>query len=45
VAEVFQVDYIHNMSIVAVTGSPGFEKVIAVGCYFLDPASNMAEVA
>jgi GNAT superfamily N-acetyltransferase len=45
VAEVFQVDYIHNMSIVAVIGSPGFEKVIAVGCYFLDPASNMAEVA
>ncbi len=45
VAEVFQVDYIHNMSIVAVIGNPGFEKVIAVGCYFLDPANNMAEVA
>jgi len=45
VAEVFQVDYIHNMSIVAVIGNPGFEKVVAVGCYFLDPANNMAEVA
>ncbi|MFW6099299.1 MAG: GNAT family N-acetyltransferase [Thermodesulfobacteriota bacterium] len=45
VAEVFQVDYIHSMSIVAVIGNPGFEKVIAVGCYFVDPATNMAEVA
>jgi len=45
VAEVFQVDYIHSMSIVAVIGHPGFEKVIAVGCYFVDPASNLAEVA
>jgi acyl-CoA hydrolase/RimJ/RimL family protein N-acetyltransferase len=45
VAGVFQVDYIHNMTIVAVIGDPGFEKVIAVGCYFLEPAHNMAEVA
>jgi len=45
VAEVFQVDYIHSMSIVAVIGNPGFEKVIAVGCYFVDPATNLAEVA
>ena len=45
VADVSQVDYIHNMSIVAVVGEPGFERVIAVGCYFLEPAGNMAEVA
>jgi len=45
VADVFQVDYIHSMSIVAVIGNPGFEKVIAVGCYFVDPATNLAEVA
>lgn len=45
VAEVFQVDYINSMSIVAVIGNPGFEKVIAVGCYFVDPATNLAEVA
>jgi acyl-CoA hydrolase/RimJ/RimL family protein N-acetyltransferase len=45
VADVFEVDYIHNMTIVAVIGDPGFEKVIAIGCYFLEPAGNMAEVA
>jgi acyl-CoA hydrolase/RimJ/RimL family protein N-acetyltransferase len=44
-SNVYQVDYIHNMTIVAVIGDPGFEKIIAVGCYFLDPANNMAEVA
>ena len=45
VAGVFQVDYIHDMAMVAVIGEPGFEQVIAVGGYFLDPATNMAEVA
>ncbi len=44
-AGVFQVDYIHDMTLVAVIGEPGFERVIAVGGYFLDPATNMAEVA
>jgi len=42
---VYQVDYIHDMTIVAVIGDPGYEKVIAVGGYFLEPASNLAEVA
>jgi RimJ/RimL family protein N-acetyltransferase len=45
VAGVYQVDYVHDMTIVAVTGDPGFEKVIAVGGYFLESGSNMAEVA
>lgn len=45
VAGVFQVDYIHDMAIVAVIGDPGFERVIAVGGYFLEPATNTAEVA
>jgi len=45
VAQVFQVDYIHDMTIVAVIGEPGFERIIALGVYLLDPASNMAEVA
>ncbi|MCD6296920.1 MAG: GNAT family N-acetyltransferase, partial [Deltaproteobacteria bacterium] len=45
VAEVFHVDYIHDMTIVAVIGDPGFERIIALGGYLLDPASNMAEVA
>ena len=44
-AEMFQVDYIRDMTLVAVVGEPGFEKVIAVANYFLEPASNMAEVA
>jgi len=43
--EMFQVDYIRDMTLVAVVGEPGYEKVIAVGNYFLEPASNMAEVA
>ena len=45
VADVFQVDYVHSMTVVAVIGDLGFEKIIGVGCYFLDPANNMAEVA
>ncbi len=45
VAGLFQVDYIHDMAIVAVIGDPGYERVIAVGGYFLEPASNTAEVA
>ncbi len=45
VAEVFQVDYMHDMAIVAVIGDPGFEQVIAVGGYFFEPATNLAEAA
>jgi len=45
VAGVFQVDYIHDMAVVAVIGDPGFERVVAVGGYFLEPATNTAEVA
>ena len=33
------------MTLVAVVGEPGFEKVVAVGNYFLEPATNLAEVA
>ena len=33
------------MTIIAVIGDPGFEKILAVGCYFLDPESQIAEVA
>jgi len=43
--EMSQVDYINDMTLVAVVGEPGFEKVTAVGNYFLDPATNLAEVA
>jgi acyl-CoA hydrolase len=34
--DMFQVDYIKNLSIVAVTGEVGFEKVIGLGMYVLD---------
>jgi acyl-CoA hydrolase/RimJ/RimL family protein N-acetyltransferase len=45
VADMYEVDYAHDMTIVAVIGEPGFEKVIAMGCYFLKEESNLAEVA
>lgn len=41
----FQVDYVHNMTIIALVGESGFEKVIGVGSYYFEPADNVAEVA
>jgi acyl-CoA hydrolase/RimJ/RimL family protein N-acetyltransferase len=40
----FQVDYIKNLSVVAVTGEVGFEKVIGIGVYAL-VRGTLAEVA
>lgn len=45
VADMYQVDYIKNMTVVAVVGEPGFERIVAVGAYFFEPARNMAEAA
>ncbi|MBF0529395.1 MAG: GNAT family N-acetyltransferase [Deltaproteobacteria bacterium] len=45
VAGMYQVDYVKNLTIVAVIGEIGFERIIAVGGYYLDPATNMAEIA
>jgi len=45
VGDVSQVDYIKNLTIVAVVGEFGFGKVVGIGEYLLDPSSNMAEVA
>jgi RimJ/RimL family protein N-acetyltransferase len=42
--DMFQVDYIKNLSMVAVTGEVGFEKVIGLGMYALDEGT-VAEVA
>jgi acyl-CoA hydrolase/GNAT superfamily N-acetyltransferase len=42
--EMSQVDYIKNLSIVAVTGEIGFEKIIGIGAYALDQGA-LAEVA
>ncbi|MFH1139951.1 MAG: GNAT family N-acetyltransferase [Pseudomonadota bacterium] len=44
-AGMFEVDYIKDLTVLAVVGDVGFEKVIALGGYYLDPATNMAEVA
>ncbi len=41
----FQIDYIKNLTLLAVVGEFGFGKVVGVGEYLLDPANNMAEVA
>lgn len=45
VGDVSQVDYIKDLTIVAVIGEFGFGKVIGVGEYLLDPSNNMAEIA
>ncbi len=41
----FQIDYIKNLTLLAVIGEFGFGKVVGVGEYLLDPANNTAEVA
>jgi acyl-CoA hydrolase/GNAT superfamily N-acetyltransferase len=41
----FMIDYHKDLTIVAVEGQQGFEKILAVGEYYLDPESNMAEIA
>ncbi|MGA6925509.1 MAG: GNAT family N-acetyltransferase [Desulfosarcina sp.] len=45
VEEVSQVDYIKNLTMLAVVGEFGFGKVIGIGEYLLDPSCNLAEVA
>ncbi len=40
-----QIDYIKNLTIVAIIGESGFRRVIAIGEYLLDEAKNVAEVA
>jgi acyl-CoA hydrolase/GNAT superfamily N-acetyltransferase len=45
VGEVSQVDYIRNLTMLAVVGEFGFGKVVGIGEYLLDPTCNLAEVA
>jgi acyl-CoA hydrolase/GNAT superfamily N-acetyltransferase len=45
VGEVSRVDYIRNLTLLAVVGEFGFGKVVGIGEYLLDPACNLAEVA
>jgi len=40
-----QVDYKRNLTIIALVGEMGFDRVVGVGSYYLEPATNMAEVA
>jgi RimJ/RimL family protein N-acetyltransferase len=40
-----RLDYVKNLTIVAVIGEIGFERIIAVGASFFQPAANMVEVA
>jgi acyl-CoA hydrolase/GNAT superfamily N-acetyltransferase len=41
----FDIDYIKNLTLLAVVGEFGFGKVVAVGEYLLDSARDIAEVA
>ncbi len=45
VERMFQIDYMKNLTLLAVVGEFGFGKVVAVGEYLLEPAGNMAEIA
>jgi len=45
VAEVSQIDYVKDLTVVAVTGEVGFSSVVAVGEYLLEETQNIAEVA
>jgi len=40
-----QIDYINDLTLVAVVGEFGFGRVVGIGEYLLDPAKNIAEVA
>ena len=41
----YQIDYVKEMTFVAVVGEFGFGKIVAVGGYSLDQRDNLAEVA
>ncbi len=45
VASMYEIDYVKEMTIVAVIGEFGFGRIIAVGGYVLDTESNIAEMA
>lgn len=41
----FLIDYHKDLTIVAVEGQPGYEKILAVGEYYLNPETELAEIA
>lgn len=42
---VSQVDYVKDLTLLALVGEIGFDKVVAVAEYLLEPTTNLAEVA
>ena len=42
---VSQIDYVKDLTVVAVVGEFGFGRVVAIGEYLIDPANNVAEIA
>ncbi|MCG6881718.1 MAG: GNAT family N-acetyltransferase [Deltaproteobacteria bacterium] len=44
-AGILQIDYVNDMTILAVVGEVGFGKVVGLGEYLLVPSTNKAEVA
>ena len=43
--ELAQIDYVEKLTLIAVVGEVGFEKVVGIGEYALDTADNTAESA
>jgi acyl-CoA hydrolase/GNAT superfamily N-acetyltransferase len=42
---VSQIDYVKDLTMVAIVGEFGFGRVVGIGEYLIDPATNVAEVA
>jgi RimJ/RimL family protein N-acetyltransferase len=42
---VSQIDYVKDLTVVAVVGEFGFGKVVGIGEYLLEPTTNVAEIA
>ena len=42
---VSQIDYVKDLTVVAIVGEFGFGQVVGIGEYLIDPASNIAEIA
>jgi acyl-CoA hydrolase/GNAT superfamily N-acetyltransferase len=43
--EVSQIDYIKDLTLLAIVGEFGFGQAVGIGEYLLDPATNYAEIA
>jgi acyl-CoA hydrolase/RimJ/RimL family protein N-acetyltransferase len=45
VESMYEIDYINNLTILAITGEFGFGTVIGIGAYMIEPKKNIAEIA